>query len=111
MVHWINGPDPEPHLHDHPVTFLSFIVRGCYYELRQRLNGKQGWVRRSWFNFILGSYWDRHRIVDVAPGTVTFCLVGPKTREWGFHTPEGWVYWKDYNADKYKGHVTKEVGR
>jgi hypothetical protein len=24
--------------------------------------------------------------------------MGPKTREWGFHMPEGWLGWKAYYA-------------
>src|SRR5262245_57492885 len=27
-LHWINKPDAEPYLHDHPVSFLSVILRG-----------------------------------------------------------------------------------
>jgi hypothetical protein len=26
--------------------------------------------------------------------------MGPKTREWGFHTRDGWIMWKDYYAKK-----------
>jgi hypothetical protein len=22
--------------------------------------------------------------------------MGPKVREWGFHTPDGWTFWRDY---------------
>jgi len=99
MVHWINGPDREACCHDHPVTFLSIILRGGYRELR---NGK--YISRSWFNFIRASRKDIHKIVAVIvdPPTVTFCLVGPKTRDWGFHTPDGWIPWQDYNDRKYK---------
>lgn len=96
MVHWINGPDPEPHLHDHPVSFLSFILSGGYTEIR---NGTL--VMRTLMNWIRGSASDTHRIVDVLPNTITLCFVGPKVREWGFHTEDGWIHWKDYNK-KYR---------
>lgn len=104
MVHFLNGPDPEPDLHDHPVTFLSCILSGGYWELRKR--DRSTWyppdkIYRWLFNFIRASIYDQHRIIWVAPHTVTFCIVGPKTRDWGFHTPDGWVYWKDYN-EKYR---------
>lgn len=106
MLHWINGTDPEPDMHDHPVTFLSLILRGAYCELLQtpgtctachnsRWYPKAGHMRR-WFNFIRAGK-HVHRIQWVAPGTLTLCFVGPKVREWGFHTPEGWVHWRDYN--------------
>lgn len=96
MVHKFNKPDQEPDQHDHPVTFLSLILRGKYTEIR---NGVK--QVRKWFNFIRADKTDRHRIIDVDEGTTTLCFVGKKTREWGFHTSEGWVYWKDYNK-KYR---------
>lgn len=95
-VHWLNHPDPEPDRHDHPVSFLSLILRGRYIELR----GEPPFgdmVTRNWFNFVRAT--DTHQIVWVAPRTTTICLMGPKVREWGFHTPKGWVRWKDYYAD------------
>ena len=109
-LHWINGPDAEPHLHDHPVTFLSLVLRGGYVERRQQLMPHGGcglrvivdtYPCRYVWNFIRATPFDRHRIVSVQPGTLTICFMGPKRRDWGFHTPDGWVYWKDYNREKY----------
>ena len=108
MLHWINGPDPEPDKHDHPVTFLSLILRGGYTEdvLEHRsgecevdFHGPVPHVRR-WFNFIRAGE-HVHRITHVRPNTLTLCFVGPKVREWGFHTAEGWIPWHEYNK-KYK---------
>jgi hypothetical protein len=105
MIHWINGPDPEPDMHDHPVTFLSIILRGGYTEdvLMTENFGDflGGWpvirrINRRWFNFIRAGK-HVHSIQWVAPETVTLCFVGPKVREWGFHTKDGWVHWKEYN--------------
>lgn len=92
-VHWIRKPDPEPWVHDHPVTFLSIILRGWYRDLRQ-------WGERTnrWFNWIRAT--DFHSIIACDPRTVTLCFMGPKVREWGFWTPTGWVYWRDYYAAK-----------
>ena len=95
-VHWLNAPDPEPYMHDHPVSFLSIILRGGYVERRN-----DGPHARTWFNFIRAS--DQHTIQYVSRGgCVTLCFMGPKTREWGFRTPTGWVFWKDYNRATYK---------
>lgn len=91
MVHWIHKPDPEPDLHDHPVTFLSVILSGWYVE--RLASGR--FVRRRWFNFVRAAR-HVHAIRRVCPGTVTLCLVGPKVREWGYHTAAGWVHWKAY---------------
>lgn len=96
-LHWIMAPDPEPFEHDHPVSFLSIVLRGGYLERR---NGKKHWVR--WLNILRASPSDSHRIVGVEwPPTVTLCLMGPKRREWGFHTDRGWVGWHAY----YEGSV------
>lgn len=101
-VHWIKKPDPEPYLHDHPVSFLSIILRGGYSELRATPSG-WGTVRHRWFNLVKARADDRHTIESVKPGTVTLCFMGPKAREWGFHTPTGWVMWKGYYAAKRAG--------
>lgn len=114
-LHWINKPDAEPWLHDHPVSFLSVILRGGYAELRQTI-GEQGprYKVNRWFNFVRADPADRHRIILARKNTLTLCFMGPKTREWGFHTRRGWVMWKDYYAkkraeeaplDKYTGPV------
>lgn len=92
-LHWIHKADPEPWLHDHPVSFLSIVLRGAYAENR---NGF--WRNRFLWNYVKASPDDRHSILWVEPGTLTLALMGPKRREWGFHTPDGWVRWKDYYA-------------
>lgn len=93
-LHWLNTPDPDPHLHDHPVSFLSIFLRGWYEELRA--DGKEcaSYRRHRWFNFL--HTYSRHRITEVRPYTVTLCFMGPKTQEWGFFTLQGKVHWKDY---------------
>lgn len=105
-IHFLNKPDPEPWLHDHPATFLSIILRGWYIERRERWIENEGLriyqPRHRWFNFIRASISDRHSIIEVAPGTVTLCFMGPKIRDWGYHMPQGWAGWKDYNDRKYK---------
>lgn len=94
-IHWINKPDPEPFHHDHPVTFLSIILWGAYSEIRNGILH-----HRRLFNFIRATPTDQHTIIGVWPHTITLCFMGPKVREWGFHTPKGWVYWKDYYKEK-----------
>lgn len=104
--HWINKPDPEPHLHDHPVTFLSLILRGWYQSARHGLDMKLGTGRtHRWYNWIRASQDDQHSINEVSPGgALTLCFMGPKTREWGFqHHKLGWIHWKDYYAARRKG--------
>lgn len=102
-LHWINKPDKEPWLHDHPVSFLSCILRGGYGEKRER-KGKLQLVVHRWFNFIRANLFDKHTIILVRPKTLTLALMGPKTREWGFHVPGGWIMWKNYYALLKAGH-------
>lgn len=93
-LHWIHKADPDPWLHDHPVSFLSIRLKGSgYFEERA-----DGWHERRFFNWIRAT--TKHRIRYVHTTTLTLALMGPKTREWGFHTRRGWIYWKDYYREK-----------
>lgn len=106
-LHWINKPDKEPWLHDHPVSFLSLFLRGGYAEKRVRQNSKEHKLElivHRRFNFIKGDPFDKHTIILVRPNTLTLALMGPKTREWGFHVPGGWIMWKRYYALLKEGH-------
>lgn len=102
-LHWILKPDPEPHLHDHPVSFLSLVLRGGYAEWRQVGLGRVVVRDRNWWNWIRATGEDRHKIFEVKPNTLTLCFMGPKTREWGFHVGGSWVYWRDYYAAQRAG--------
>ena len=135
-LHWILKPDPEPFLHDHPVTFLSIILRGGYGE--KRWSPKRGYytTMHRWFNWIRASQQDRHTINHVKPHTVTLCFMGPKVREWGFTIPRrinnndvfsihngvlytcdhhgalhpgGWSMWKDYYARQRAAKEAREA--
>lgn len=120
-LHWIRKPDAEPWLHDHPVSFLSIILRGSYTELRRYGDGKPFHKVRRWFNFVRASYNDRHRIIFTRKNTLTLCLMGPKTREWGFHVPPvmcdresatrrfGWIDWRRYYARLRAGEDMRDV--
>lgn len=88
MLHWLT-PDPQPDLHDHPVGFVSIVLKGGYTE-----NTPSGLRHIRWLNFKRPT--DQHRIVSGTALTLVFA--GPKVREWGFHTPKGWVHWKEYSA-------------
>lgn len=103
-VHFIRKPDVEPHLHDHPVTFLSLVLKGWYREWRQDIVAYESerpvLKTRRWYNFIRASFWSRHRICEVAPGgCITIAFMTRVKRQWGFHAERGWVYWKDYYAE------------
>jgi hypothetical protein len=91
-LHWLNTPDPDPHMHDHPVSFLSLILRGGY---RERRWGPRFALEHRWFNWVRST--TRHQITVVKPGTVTLCFMGPKVQEWGFYVSGGKkIVWRDY---------------
>jgi len=102
-LHWLNHPDPEPYDHDHPVTFLSLILRGWYREQRTVTLTTTHTVKHRWYNFIRATPTFAHTIVEVAPKTLTLAIMGPKTREWGYHLPGGWMHWKTYTDLKRRG--------
>lgn len=96
-VHWIRKPDQDRHLHDHPWSFLSFVLSGHYDEVTPAIfNGLATTRTRriKWFNF--KSAPQSHRISKVARNTITLVFTGPKVREWGFITESGWVHWRKY---------------
>lgn len=107
-IHVIHTPDFDRHLHDHPWTFISRVLRGWYTEVRPigerpsfDTTGREfayvvvrrcgDWARRTVF--------DRHRIDRVSPGGVTTLFItGPKLQSWGFFTERGWVPWEKYES-------------
>ncbi|MGH8654957.1 MAG: hypothetical protein ACREYE_23575 [Gammaproteobacteria bacterium] len=96
MLHWIRTADPQLDLHDHPVSFLSIPLRGGY--LEELHNGKRRWIDGFRYNWKRAT--DSHRIIAVLPETLMLVLAGPTRRAWGFHTPTGWVAWRDYEDTK-----------
>ena len=92
-LHWIQTPDPTLFRHDHPVNFLAIVLRGWYVEERN----EKGRLRLiEWWNYMRASRLETHRIKYVGYKTVTLCFMGRHRRDWGFHTEDGWVYWKEY---------------
>ena len=97
-VHRILRSDADRHLHDHPWSFVSFVLRGGYLEYAPHGCGIPGCCQRReviapWVVFHRAA--DLHRLRLSRPAlTLVFC--GPRRREWGFQTESGWVPWRDY---------------
>lgn len=89
--------DPDRCLHDHPWGFLSILVWGRYTE---HVPGKMRRIR--WLNIHRAT--DAHRVVldkdDAGQDkpVYTILLRGRRQREFGFHTEEGWLHWREYNV-------------
>ena len=96
-LHRFQEPDPGRDLHDHPWWSLSVVLKGRYEEayadggdVRRRTLGGFSRIR-------LRRPSTRHTITRVFPGGCwTIFVTGPKLREWGFHTREGWVHHQAY---------------
>jgi len=88
-LHWFKGPDPDRHLHDHPWSFISFVLKGGYIE---RVFGKTNRIRF----FSIKRATDSHTIRSVESGTLTLVFNGPKVRKWGFWVNGTWIYWRQY---------------
>lgn len=102
MLHWIMRPDLSRDLHDHPVSFLSVVLRGSYWELVPVTDPEVPGLKLRhirWLNFKRAT--DAHRIRDVfgKRGVLTLVFAGPNRRKWGFFTAEGWVPWTEYKGD------------
>ncbi|MBT1702937.1 hypothetical protein [Chryseosolibacter indicus] len=101
-------------MHDHPWSFISIILKGGYVEHRPdykaHWESHAGWFFNSEMNPALmpvkktlygaGSILFRkapsvHKLEVFQPAT-TLVITFRRKRQWGFHTPSGWKYWKDY---------------
>ena len=82
MVHRIDQPDADRHLHDHPWWFVAVVLRGGYEQVRTT---RRGGVRRARVRRV-NAVGRRtfHRIESVEPGTVTLVLTGRVQRTWAY---------------------------
>jgi hypothetical protein len=92
-LHWINDRDPDDDPHDHQRAFVSVVLRGWYRE-EVYDTPEPGKVTAldprpvrlvRWINFKRST--DVHRIVEVAPGTLTLVFNGPRFKTWHFWIP------------------------
>lgn len=77
-------------LHDHPWSFITFLIKGWYVEhteTRCRLYGP--------LNILYRTAEFAHRLEIVKP-VWSFVITFKKKRNWGFFTKKGWVNWFKY---------------
>jgi len=98
-LHHIAMEDKDRDLHDHPWTFGTLILKGGYTESYRPEADKFGteqhrvWKRWSYHKMPLRA---AHKIETLKDNTYTLVFTGPRRKDWGFHTPEGYVRWQDY---------------
>lgn len=122
LVHRFEPNATDEAAHDHPRSFLTFVLRGGYDDLRLCPNchgttvaGFQGdnyaccyqegmysaWCQRGFIRdevrapAIRFRRADHAHITEVLPeGATTFVLMGPLRREWGFWKDGKWFEWR-----------------
>lgn len=105
-LHEIFGSDNELILHDHPWPSLSFVLKGAYVEHTIRAGGIHERRIRKAGDIIFRLPATPHRL-EMPEGAEDSCwtlfLAGPRVREWGFHSPDGWIPWKDFAKRRAAG--------
>jgi len=97
FLHKFHRSDPDD-LHDHPWPFITFILKGGYWE--HTPTGKH-W--RSAGTIRMASSDQLHRIeLDPNIDVWTLFFVGPRLKEWGFIKEGQWVQHEKYLAERYK---------
>lgn len=110
-IHHIHTPDNDRHMHNHPWSFISLVLRGGYEEHRPliedperplfALNGREYHTLnvRKPGSVALRFTTDRHLIakVDVG-GAITLVGTAGKAQAWGFFTETGYVPWRVYDS-------------
>lgn len=91
MFHRIYLTDSDC-LHDHPWPFLSIILKGGYVE-----HTKDGAKLYGAGSILFRNAKFTHRL-EVYQPTWTLVFTGSKVRDWGFHTPKGWLNWFNYKS-------------
>lgn len=84
LHHWVASDDNRA-LHDHPYWFITFILKGRYYDVTEKKVEKMS----------VGTLRYRRRrhthTVMLQPNEECWSLLltGPKIHRWGFHLPDG----------------------
>lgn len=93
-LHHLVASDEDRALHDHPWSFLTFLLTGGYYEYTE--DGR--FWRRQFSALYRPAEW-AHRLELTRP-VWTLVFRWSRRREWGFWQPlVGWVQWQIYGKE------------
>lgn len=96
-LHEILRSDDDRALHDHPWPSRSLIISGGYFE---HLPGDvRVWRAPGWTGERTAEQPHRLEVPDGARA-VTLFFTGAKTRDWGFHCPQGWRPWQEFTGGR-----------
>lgn len=79
-------------LHDHPWSFITFILKGGYVE-----HTPEGTKIRSRFSLLYRPAKWSHRL-EIHQTAWTLVFTSKYKRQWGFWTPRGWEHWTKYRS-------------
>jgi hypothetical protein len=95
-LHRYEGSDDGRALHDHPWHSVSFLLKGRLIEVSPMPHGFQHWKHIRRFVPVFRRATLAHRIVLLEGPAWTVFITGPRTRKWGFITPDGWMHHKQF---------------
>lgn len=103
-LHKFTAPDLDRDPHDHPWDSYIFMLKGKYreelYNIKDNVLHLDDIVIRQGPSFRKMPGKTIHKITRLlSPEVWTIFLCTKKNRDWGFHTKEGWIYWRDYLND------------
>lgn len=110
-LHKFRRSDDDRALHDHPWLWCSILLRGSYVEWSKPHAGDA--LRAHVERFSAGSVrvhrarYAHRLVIDLDAECWTLFITGPRTREWGFHCPNGWVPWFKFTDPSDSGAVGK----
>lgn len=103
-LHYIYKTDEDKHDHDHPWNFLSIVLEGSYADTVDGLYQK----RRKCFSIKRNKAEYHHKLAEIRSSTgrcVTLVFTGPRRREWGYVTKNGWFDNNTYRRMKRNGEL------
>lgn len=92
QVHHFLPNSTDTDCHDHPRSFVTFILRGRY--LDERPDGTSELMRPGMVRLRRAEH--AHRTTAGPRGCWTFVVTGPLRREWGFWRDGRWFEWRAY---------------
>jgi hypothetical protein len=99
-LHDIHKDDGDRDPHNHPWSFLSFVVRGSYMErlYPDPIGAPNDYVLQTHMARSIHRMGrdSAHRIVDASHGLKTLIMTGPRQSSWGFFTGGEHVDWTEY---------------
>lgn len=111
-LHHMIRADLDRDLHDHPWSFVSFILRGGYAEYLRVGDQTITRIHRPG-SVVVRRAEDLHRVASLLTGEAwTLVFTGPKVRKWGFQVGALWVPHDEYRRiQETKDHPLGEFVR